>query len=225
MTDHVDQEKNLLVPLAHTWLYIPRGTHPQVTSFQDAQTPDGIAYTAALSLDHQPVGVLHNSGQGGPTVFHGHDRSGLDAMTAFVATCRSHDGGVPPEEWLFDELLTSWTLGEAITTARRTGQRVIRALDVWASPDDPSTGAILTGDVRILAPFDQAQRATLAVLLAEMRIPGLDRWWQEWTEPVAGTGATTSPGDKAGERDGRWNDLTPRPKTAPSTDPVASRCR
>ncbi|GAA3386389.1 hypothetical protein [Cryptosporangium minutisporangium] len=224
-----------LMLLPHTWLYVPAQPTIVLTSYQQTPTADGVAYTATLSIDDETVGVLHNDGRGGATTFHanGSPRFRPADMAAYAAACRAHSGDAVAAEWVFDELISAWELEYAIQTARRTGQRVVRALDALPNSDDPTDPGdviVLSGDLRLLTPFPDAQRDALAAQLTAEQVTDADRWWQIWAEPADQPTQTAAPRRPAatgqpshGSRNGGWQDLTPRPTGVPDHDPAQRR--
>ncbi|EXG81984.1 hypothetical protein [Cryptosporangium arvum] len=192
----------LVVP--HTWLYAPRNPTLTITSFQEAPTPDGVACTATISVNDEAVGLLHNDGRGGATVFHsnGNPRFGPADMTAFVAACRTHNGGVLAAEWVFEELISSWSLEYAIQVARRTGHRVIRALDAIGEAESAESLVVLNGAHRLVGTLAGSGRDALIAHLTATSYGNEQRWWQVWTE--------------LRPRHGAWQDLTHRPAGVPA---------
>lgn len=211
-----------LVLLPHTWLFVPCDVDLRIVAYQEARTPCGVTYTATVSVDDEDAGVIHNDGWGGATRFltHPHARFGTSQMADYAAACRTHNGGVLADEWLLEELVNSWALTDAIGVARRSGNRLLRELDavepnsttLVQRPDDLVGPVILSANCELVTPFTQAERQAVIDQLAEMPESGFDRWWQIWVD-VPGT-----PG-------GVWEDLTPRPRGVPPTDPAAGSTR
>ncbi|GAA3386322.1 hypothetical protein [Cryptosporangium minutisporangium] len=220
-----------LVLLRHTWLYVPAQPRISLSSYQETLTVDGVAYTAGLSVEDEPVGILHNDGRGGATTFHanGAPRFRPAEMAAYVAACRAYGGDPVAAEWVFDDLISAWKLEYSIQITRHNGRRVVRALDVLPTVEDPAHPGdviVLSGEVRLIDPFPGSQRDALAAQLQSQQVADADRWWQIWTEPCGQPNqtATTRPATDGqadhGHRGGCWQDLTPRPAGVPDHDPA-----
>jgi hypothetical protein len=77
----------------------------KVTALQQMPTANGVAFTATLALDGQPVGTIGNDGNGGPTALHSpNSLFGWRSMQSYLAGCR-YLGEPASEERVLDALV------------------------------------------------------------------------------------------------------------------------
>jgi hypothetical protein len=169
----------------------------RVASLQQTTTCNGVAFTARLELDGEPVGTIVNDGNGGETTLYSTtSQFGWRRMRAYVEACR-HRGQPVPEERVLYSLVTEYDLNRRLRRAWKTGGTLARLLDradyilgvhhVWPTP---RTSAALTEVGRQLAEAHPHERGVV---------------WQIWAGDAWShlTGAdTATPADEA-VNDGR----------------------
>jgi hypothetical protein len=100
-----------------------------VTALQQVPTPNGVAFTATLTLDGQPVGTITGDGDGGPTTLHSpNSLIGWRGMQAYLADCR-YRGEPASEERVLDALVDEYDLARTVEQAQAGGGTVARLLD------------------------------------------------------------------------------------------------
>jgi hypothetical protein len=100
-----------------------------VTSLEQVPTANGVAFTATLALDGQPVGTVTNDGNGGPTeLYSPNSLFGWRGMRAYVADCR-YRGEPASAERVLDALVDEYDLARTVAQAQAVGGSVARLLD------------------------------------------------------------------------------------------------
>lgn len=133
------------VVLPHTGISVPH-TRLTLRKLRSIPTSDGEAYTAELLLDGRAVGVIENTGTGGPTTWLPLDRDifGHAQMHAFVAACRDEHGQPIAEEFVLAELFEETRTARDVTRYLKAGKVVVR------------TVAAITSDRAVVATFADA---------------------------------------------------------------------
>src|SRR5262249_35329180 len=138
------------VRLAHTGLRAPHG-RLKVTDLEQTPTHNWPAYTATLTLDGQPVGVIRNDDNGGDTDLASDPaRWGWQRMADYAAACPRH-GQPASEQQVLDALVTECEVDQAIRAAQATGGALARLVDA-------------DGTIRELRPLTPAPRDLEQVL-------------------------------------------------------------
>ncbi|TQS42739.1 hypothetical protein [Cryptosporangium phraense] len=210
-----------LVLLPHTWIYVPCGPRPRVTSFRETATSTSYGYTAAISVNEQAVGLIHGHGRDEVFYSSGNPGFGQEEMARFAAASRSHSGEALTAEWVLGQLVISHLLTRLTPVPPPPGSRLARPVEIVSSiptprPERPSlddehdrVGNIvaLAGMVVLVGGADGTKPALVAAQLASYRAPGDHLWWQLWNPEVGGSA-------------GYWRDLTARPASVPEGDPA-----
>ncbi|GIH05698.1 hypothetical protein Rhe02_37650 [Rhizocola hellebori] len=124
-------EHQEFVIAAHQPLRMPHD-RLTVTCIRHLELSTGVAYSATLCLDGQPVGTADNTGTGGPTVFQSTDpRFSQSDMDRFVDGCRWR-GREVCEEFVLETLITEYELDIQITAAATRGLAVVVLRDSQA---------------------------------------------------------------------------------------------
>lgn len=162
------------VMLVHTDLCVPH-TRVAVTSLRQLSTHNGVAFTAQLSLDGQPLaGTIENNGNGGATALFTLNGCGFDwrDLAAYAAASRLH-GQPATQERVLDALVDEFQIGQEIITAAARGATLARLYDEHGYTRDLHTVTP--------APARVADRAALAGRLAAENPAFPGAVWQLWT--------------------------------------------
>jgi hypothetical protein len=129
-----DSEPAHPVVLPHTGISVPH-TRLTLRNLRSIPTSDGEAYSAELLLDGRPVGVIENTGTGGPTTWLPLDRNGFGhtQMHGFVAACRDEHGGPIAEEFVLAELFEETRTARDVTRYLKAGKAVVRTVSAITS--------------------------------------------------------------------------------------------
>ncbi|GHH25606.1 hypothetical protein [Streptomyces rubradiris] len=121
-----------LTTLPLTGLEVPH-TRYSITSLQQVNTRNGIAFSANVKEGNTLLGVIENHGDGGGTWFYPAIRHGRQAMAEFTAACR-WKGEPVTEEQVYDRLIDEYDLARTARRCARQRTSLLRGLD--ADGDD-----------------------------------------------------------------------------------------
>jgi hypothetical protein len=179
-----------LITLAHTGLRVAHD-RLDITGYRELPTVDGVAFTATLRLDQQPVGLIQNEGVGGATTFYPNASAGFGHrdLDAYAHASRTPGGFRATDDGVLDDLITETLTARRVARSTRTGRSALRLLALLGGEDH-----LEVGDAEATLVRTPADRDRLIAQLLASGAPKPDEWWQLWT------------GD-------HWDDLTPRPAT------------
>jgi hypothetical protein len=100
----------------------------RITSLHQMPTHNGVAFTADIELDSQPVGTVQNTGNGGPTNLYSPNSGFGRRMADYVAQCRFR-GQAALEEQVLDCLVDEFEFSRTVAEATAAGGTVVRLLD------------------------------------------------------------------------------------------------
>jgi len=186
-----------MITLPHTGLQVPHD-RLNVHTFAELEMPNGVAFTAKLTLDGRTAGVIANQGNGGGTYYQPEDDSpfGHREIAAFADACRTQTGRTPNEENLLDAFIEEHATAQEIAAAQRHGTTLVR--HVHPLINDPHHG--LAGETfvcqtqqlhKTIRYATQSERETLTRLL-DTRTPCDGGIWQIWLDDAWTPLATTS---------------------------------
>ena len=173
-----------MIPLPHTGLQIPHD-RLNIHTFAELETPNGVAFTAKLTLDGRTAGVIANQGNGGGTYYQPDADSpfGHRAVAEFASACRTETGRVPGEEDLLDLLIEEHTIAQELAAAQMLGKTLGRHIyPLHDDPDHELAGETYVCETRHLYPVThatQGERDILARLL-DIWVPCEGGTWQIW---------------------------------------------
>jgi hypothetical protein len=126
MTD--DNERQGLVPLVHSDIRVPHN-RLRVTSLDQMERANGVAFNATLSLDGRTIGAVENDGNGGATWLRSpNNLFGWKAMAAFTDSCRRHGKPVTEDE-ILNALIDEYDTDQLIRAATAAGNTLLRLRD------------------------------------------------------------------------------------------------
>ncbi|MFY1673999.1 hypothetical protein ACN27G_29270 [Plantactinospora sp. WMMB334] len=170
-------EQPARIPLVHSPLHVPHD-RLSVTSLDERETYNGVAFSATLCLDGTPVGAIENEGNGGETWLRHHDpaRFSWRDMHEFVLGCR-YLRQPTDEEKLLDRLVTEYDLARQIA-ALPPDTTLARSVD----DDGDCCGDVVTLESlhRLDRPDQAAAWTNLARYLSTVKRSFFATHWQVW---------------------------------------------
>jgi hypothetical protein len=156
------------VLLPHSGLRVPHDWL-KVTDLHKTSTHNWPAYTATLTLDGEPVGAIHNDGNGGDTDLASDPaRWGWQRMADYAAASR-HRGQPASVQQVLDALVIECEIDQAIRAAQTTDGTLARLVDA-------------EGTIRDTRPITPAPHRLQEVLeLGRTLTRGPEQQWEIWT--------------------------------------------
>lgn len=184
-----------MITLPHTGLQLPHD-RLNIHTFAELEMPNGVAFTAKLTLDGRTVGVIANHGGGG-THYQPATGSpfGHREIAEFAAACRTEAGRIAEQENLLDLLIEEHVTAQELAAAQQVGKTLGRHVHPFHDgPDLYLAGETYVCETRQLHQVTratQSERDIFALLLdIDIRCEG--GTWQIWTDGAWIPLATTS---------------------------------